>query len=79
MKLAPYTFPITYSYSRAIQDPVLEYFSKHLQDADYMEKARAILTDRLDMNTWALTGEYETGKETGVSAHVDAVTGSQDL
>lgn len=79
MKLAPYDFPMTYSYSRAIQDPVLMYFSKHIGEVDCFEKARAILKDRLDMNTYALTAEYDRSKETGLSVHVDVVTGSQDL
>ncbi|MES2622843.1 MAG: class I fructose-bisphosphate aldolase [Patescibacteria group bacterium] len=78
MKLRPYDFPITYSYSRAIQDPVLAYFSKHISDTD-LTPVRNILVDRLDMNTLSLTGEYEQSKETGISAHVEKVTGSQDL
>lgn len=78
MQQGPYDFPMTYSYSRAIQDPVLHYFSKHLQE-DYSREARVILIDRLNMNTMALTGEYTASNETGISAHVDTVTHSQDL
>lgn len=78
MQFGPYDFPMTYSYSRAIQDPVLHYFSKHLQE-DYGREARVILMDRLAMNTRALSGEYTTSDETGISAHVDTVTRSQDL
>ncbi len=76
---AEYGFPLTYSYSRAIQDPVLLYFSKHMQEADCVAKAQAILVDRLQMNTYALEGTYTRAKETGISMHVDTVTGSQDL
>lgn len=78
MQQGPYDFPMTYSYSRAIQDPVLQYFAKHIQE-EYIHEARVILLDRLTMNTLALTGEYVTSNETGISAHVDTVTHSQDL
>lgn len=74
-----YGFPLTYSYSRAIQDPVLKYFAEHMSDADCFEKARAILIDRLNMNTLALSGEYTEANETGISAHHDDATHSQDL
>lgn len=76
---ASYGFPLTYSYSRAIQDPVLAYFAKHLSDADCTAEARKILVDRLNMLTLALVGTYDAGQETGVSAHVASVTGSQDM
>lgn len=76
---AAYGFPLTYSYSRAIQDPVLAYVAKHIGEATCVGESRKILVDRLNMLTVALTGEYDTTKETGVSAHVDAVAGSQDL
>lgn len=76
---ASYGFPLTYSYSRAIQDPVLLYFSKHLGESDCIAKAEEMLIDRLDMNTLALLGEYDPSRETGISVHVDVVTGSQDL
>jgi fructose-bisphosphate aldolase class I len=74
-----YGFPITYSYSRAIQDPVLFYFSKHIGEENCIAEAEKMLIDRLHMNTLALTGEYDPTQETGLSAHVEAVTGSQDL
>lgn len=74
-----YSFPLTYSYSRAIQDPVLLYFSKHMSETDCVLKAREIFIDRLNMNTYALLGQYERSKETGISMHVDKVTDSQDL
>ncbi|MEN9604872.1 MAG: hypothetical protein RJB39_557 [Candidatus Parcubacteria bacterium] len=76
MKHGPFPFPITYSYSRAIQDPVLEHFAKNAVDE---AGAREIFKDRLAMNTLALKGEYDVSKETGISSKVAKVTGSQDL
>lgn len=76
MKHGPYKFPITYSFSRAIQDPVLEQFSKNSIDDS---KAREIFKDRLLMNTLALKGEYDVSKETGISVGTEAVAHSQDL
>lgn len=76
MKHGPFPWPVTYSYSRAIQDPVLQHFSKHSDDID---GARVVFKDRLDMVTLALKGEYAFDKETGISAKVEKVTGAQDL
>lgn len=76
MKHGPFKFPITYSYSRAIQDPVLEQFAKNAIDE---AKAREIFKDRLCMNTLALKGEYDLSKETGISSNVSSMTHSQDL
>ncbi len=76
MKLGPFPFAMTYSYSRAIQDPVLAHFAK---DAENEAEGQAILKDRLDMLTLALKGEYSFDKETGLSAKVEKVTGGQDL
>lgn len=72
----PYKFPLTYSFSRAIQDPALEAFSKNPTDAETIQK---ILKDRLDMNTLALEGKYTLENETGISSHINQVTHSQDL
>lgn len=72
----PYKFPLTYSYSRALQDPVLESFAKDMNDVDNIRK---IFIDRLQMNTLALKGEYTTEKETGISSTINQVTHSQDL
>ncbi len=76
IKKGPYSFPITYSYSRALQDPVLEAFSKKNDD---IENILNIFKDRLDMNTLALEGQYSIEKETGISSHIENVTHSQDL
>ncbi|MBC7982003.1 fructose-bisphosphate aldolase class I [Candidatus Parcubacteria bacterium] len=75
MALGPYKFPITYSYSRALQDPVLEAFS---QGKD-IDTTRKIFIDRLEMNTLALEGKYTLENETGLSSHINNVTHSQDL
>jgi fructose-bisphosphate aldolase class I len=72
----PYKFPLTYSFSRAIQDPVLEAFSKNSADMGGIQK---ILKDRLDMNTLALEGKYTLENETGISSAISQVTNSQDL
>lgn len=71
----PYKFPITYSYSRALQDPVLEAFSKKKNT----DEIREIFIDRLNMNTLALEGKYSLENETGLSSQVNHVTHSQDL
>ena len=76
MNKGPYKFPITYSYSRAIQDPVLEAFSKNPTD---IEGIRNIFNDRLNMNTLALEGKYTLESETGLSSKINNVTHSQDL
>jgi fructose-bisphosphate aldolase class I len=76
IKKGPYKFPLTYSYSRALQDPVLESFAKDMNDVDNIRK---IFIDRLQMNTLALKGEYEIDKETGISSKINQVTHSQDL
>jgi fructose-bisphosphate aldolase class I len=76
MQHGPYKFPITYSYSRALQDPVLEAFSKNMIDT---ENNRKIFIDRLNMNTLALEGSYTLENETGLSSHINNVTHSQDL
>ncbi len=76
MKHGPFKFPITYSFSRAIQDPVLEQFAKNAIDE---AGARTIFKDRLAMNTLALKAEYELSNETGISSKVAAPTHSQDL
>ncbi len=75
MQHGPYKFPITYSYSRALQDPVLEAFS---QEKD-IDTTRKIFIDRLEMNTLALEGKYTLENETGLSSHISNVTHSQDL
>ncbi len=75
MQHGPYKFPITYSYSRALQDPVLEAFSKG-EDTDTIRK---IFIDRLAMNTLALEGKYTLENETGLSSKINNVTHSQDL
>jgi fructose-bisphosphate aldolase class I len=72
----PYKFPITYSYSRALQDPALEAFSKNMED---IEGIRKIFIDRLSMNTLALEGKYILENETGLSSTINNVTHSQDL
>jgi fructose-bisphosphate aldolase class I len=76
MQKGPYKFPITYSYSRALQDPVLEAFSKNPTDVDGIRK---IFIDRLSMNTLALDGKYGLTNETGLSSHIINATHSQDL
>ena len=76
MKIGQYGFPLTYSYSRAIQDPVLHFFASDMKAVD---AARVILKDRLDMNTLALAGTYSQANETGKSSVVESVTHSQDL
>lgn len=76
MKIGNYGFPLTYSYSRAIQDPVLHFFAVDMKAVD---EARAILKDRLAMNTLALEGKYTPADETGKSSEVASVTHSQDL
>lgn len=76
MAHGPYKFPITYSYSRALQDPALEAFSKNPTDT---ENIRKIFIDRLNMNTLALEGKYTLENETGLSSHINNVTHSQDL
>lgn len=76
LKYGPYQFPITYSYSRALQDPVLKSFSENPTD---ISKIQSIFTDRLEMNTLALKGEYDLSKETGLSSDINQVTHSQDL
>lgn len=76
MNHGPFPFPMTYSYSRAIQDPVLAHFAKDTGDT---KQSQVILKDRLDMLTLALKGEYSVDKETGLSAEVEKVTGGQDL
>lgn len=75
MQHGPYKFPITYSYSRALQDPVLEAFSKKTD----IEMTQKIFIDRLEMNTLALEGKYTLENETGLSSLVSNVTHSQDL
>lgn len=75
MQQGPYKFPITYSYSRALQDPVLESFSKKTD----IDQTRKIFIDRLEMNTLALEGKYTLDNETGLSSHINHVTHSQDL
>jgi len=76
IKLGPYSFPITYSYSRALQDPVLKAFAKNPTDIAAMND---IFKDRLEMNTLALRGDYDLSCETGLSSQGDKVTHSQDL
>jgi len=78
VKKGPYRFPLTYSYSRALQDPVLKAFS---EDMMAIEKIQNIFIDRLNMNTLALKGEYDLSKETGLSSNInqETVTHSQDL
>ncbi len=77
IKAGPYNFPMTYSYSRALQDPVLKAFSENATDILNMQK---IFIDRLEMNTLALRGQYDLSKETGISTHINQVTThSQDL
>ncbi len=76
MNHGPYKFPITYSYSRALQDPVLEAFSK---DKNNTDEIRKIFIDRLEMNTIALEGKYTLENETGLSSKINQVTHSQDL
>jgi hypothetical protein len=53
----------------------LESFSKKA-DTDEIRK---IFIDRLNMNTLALEGKYTLENETGLSAHINQVTHSQDL
>lgn len=76
IKIGQYGFPLTYSYSRAIQDPVLHFFAADMKAVD---EARVILKDRLQMNTMALSGAYTLANETGKSSEVTQVTHSQDL
>lgn len=76
LKYGPYQFPITYSYSRALQDPVLKSFSENPTD---ISKIQSIFIDRLEMNTLALKCEYDLSKETGLSSDINQVTHSQDL
>lgn len=76
IKKGPYKFPITYSYSRALQDPVLKAFAENKTD---IEKIQNIFIDRLKMNTLALKGEYDLSHETGLSSEINQVTHSQDL
>ena len=75
MQHGPYKFPITYSYSRALQDPVLEAFSQG-KDTDTIRK---IFIDRSEMNTLAPEGKYTLENETGLSSLANNVTHSQDL
>ena len=76
----PYKFPITYSYSRALQDPVLKAFAEKPTDIIDIQK---IFLDRLEMNTLALQGKYTLENETGISSQINqnnqSTTHSQDL
>ncbi len=76
IKNGPYNFPLTYSYSRALQDPVLKSFSENPTD---INKIQSIFIDRLEMNTLALKGQYDLSNETGLSSNINKVTHSQDL
>lgn len=76
LKHGPYNFPLTYSYSRALQDPVLKSFSENPND---ISKIQSIFIDRLEMNTLALKQQYDLAHETGLSSNINQVTHSQDL
>jgi fructose-bisphosphate aldolase class I len=65
----PYPFGVTFSYSRAIQDPVLRYFAAHRDDRVGVEN---IYLDQLDRAVHASRGE-----NVGVSGD-GFVTASQD-
>ena len=75
MKHGPHPFPITFSYSRAIQDPVLQHFASTPDDID---GARGIFEYRLKMNQLALDGKYNLEDDTG-AVKSEQVGGSQDL
>lgn len=74
MQHSPYKFPITFSYSRAVQDPVMRHFATHPEDT---RGARDIFMYRLQMNSLALEGTYNLAEDR--DAHLDQVSDSQDL
>jgi fructose-bisphosphate aldolase class I len=56
----PQPWPITFSYSRAIEEPVLAAWKGKSENVD---KAQKVLLHRLKMNSLASVGKYESKME----------------
>jgi fructose-bisphosphate aldolase class I len=70
-KLAPHPWGVTFSYSRALQDPVLKYWAEHRDD---VAGAQTIFAHQLAVAVAARDGKLDTTVLGG-----DFVSGSQDL
>ena len=70
-KMGPYPWGLTFSYSRALQDPVLKFWAEHREDK---QGAMNIFTHQLGVVVKARDGVLDTA-----SLGDDFVSGSQDL
>lgn len=71
-KKGPYSWGVTFSYSRALQDPVLKYWAKNREAKDEIQK---VFSNQLQLVSAASLGELDESKLTSD----DFVTKSQDL
>ena len=71
-KLGPFPWGVTFSFSRAIQDPVLTHWAGKAENA---ARAQKLYVQRLEMNSLATQGKYEAGADVEDAA----ASVSQDL
>lgn len=71
-KLGPYPWPLTFSFSRALQQPALENW--HAKDEN-KEQSQKLFAKRLALNSWASQGKIEFSEGRIHEHHVTGIRG----